>query len=87
LPKTRVNTGLTLPNDGQYLSQAAPGIWERETMLKTFFITREPENTVDIELERTMQSIHNRMQRMLEAEEIKRHRFSSFENTPSYYRS
>ncbi len=55
-------------------------------MFKSFFITREPDNTVDIEFERTMQNIHNRMERMLEAEQLKRQRFSTIDNTPSYYR-
>jgi hypothetical protein len=55
-------------------------------MFKTFFITREPENSVDLELERTMQAIHDRMERMLEAENSKRHRFTSIESTPAYYR-
>jgi hypothetical protein len=55
-------------------------------MLKTFFITRAPENSVDEELERTMQAIHSRMERMLEAENCKRQRFSSIQSTPSYYR-
>ena len=56
-------------------------------MFKTFFITRAPENNeIDIELERTMQVIHDRMERMLETQNCKRQRFSTAENTPSYYR-
>lgn len=55
-------------------------------MFKSFFTTREIETTIDIEFERAMQNIHSRMERMLEAEQLKRQRFSSIENTPSYYR-
>jgi hypothetical protein len=55
-------------------------------MFKSFFITREVESSVDLEFERTMQNIHSRMERMLEAEQLKRQRFSTIENTPSYYR-
>jgi hypothetical protein len=56
-------------------------------MFKTFFITRTPEiSEVDIELERTMQVIHDRMEKMLEAQNARRQRFASIDNTPSYYR-
>jgi hypothetical protein len=55
-------------------------------MFKTFFITRQPEDEIDRELERTMLVIQGRMEKMLLAEETRRHRFSTLDNTPSYYR-
>ncbi len=55
-------------------------------MKMSFFINRTPDNTVDLELERAMQLIHDRMERMLDIENRKRQRFSDIESTPSYYR-
>jgi hypothetical protein len=54
-------------------------------MFKTFFTTRQPKDTVDLELEHAMELIHNRMERMLEAESIKRVHLSILQKTPSYY--
>ncbi len=54
-------------------------------MFKAFFITRQPENTIDLELEHTMQLIHHRMERMLEAENNKKMHDSILRKTPSYY--
>jgi hypothetical protein len=54
-------------------------------MFKTFFVTRQPENTVDLELEHTMQLLHNRMERMLETEDTKRLHSAILRKTPSYY--
>ena len=55
-------------------------------MFKSFFITRQPDNEVDLELERTMQLIHERMEKMLAEQTARRQRFSSIDTTPSYYR-
>jgi hypothetical protein len=55
-------------------------------MFKTFFITRQPENEIDAELERTMLVIQDRVEKMLSNEASKRQRFSSLDTTPSYYR-
>jgi hypothetical protein len=55
-------------------------------MLKHLFTTRQPADEVDLELERAMQAIHDRMERLLQAENAKHQRFSSIENVPSYYR-
>jgi hypothetical protein len=55
-------------------------------MFKNFFIVKAETTEIDLELERTMQTIHDRMERMLCAEKEKRQRFSSIDTTPSYYR-
>jgi hypothetical protein len=55
-------------------------------MFKTFFITRQPETEIDAETEAVMQLIHGRMEKMLMSEETRRHRFTTIESTPSYYR-
>jgi hypothetical protein len=55
-------------------------------MFKKLFIGRQPAEEVDVELERAMQAIHDRMERMLQSETAKRHRFASIETIPSYYR-
>ncbi len=55
-------------------------------MLKTFFISKSATPEIDAELERTMQAIHDRMDKMMAAENSKRQRFMTPQNTPSYYR-
>jgi hypothetical protein len=56
-------------------------------MFKTFFVARQPENTVDLELEHTMQLLHNRMERMLDTENTKRMLFQIGEKMPSCYKT
>lgn len=55
-------------------------------MFKTFFIAKTATPEIDEELERTMQLIHDRMEKMLESQNSRRQRFASVDNTPSYYR-
>jgi hypothetical protein len=55
-------------------------------MFKTFFLAKSAAPEIDAELERTMQMIHDRMEKMLEAQTSKRQRFTTVDNTPSYYR-
>jgi hypothetical protein len=55
-------------------------------MLKTFFIAKAATPEIDAELERTMQMLHDRMEKMLESQNAKRQRFTVTENTPTYYR-
>ncbi len=56
-------------------------------MFKSFFTPRQPEDTVDLELEHSMQMIHNRMERMLQAEDMRRLHCSILEKVPTCYRS
>ncbi len=55
-------------------------------MLKSFFMAKSATPEIDAELERTMQMIHDRMEKMLKEENAKRQRFATPERTPSYYR-
>jgi hypothetical protein len=55
-------------------------------MFKTFFIAKTATPEIDAELERTMQMLRDRMEKMMESQNAKRQRFSAAENTPSYYR-
>jgi hypothetical protein len=55
-------------------------------MLKTFFIAKTATPEIDAELERTMQMLHDRMEKMLESQNARRSRLATTEHTPSYYR-
>ena len=55
-------------------------------MFKTFFIAKTATPEIDTELERTMQMLHDRMEKMMESQNAKRQRVGIAENTPSYYR-
>jgi hypothetical protein len=55
-------------------------------MFKALFKTDTVDAQLDAELEAAMRNIHARMDRMLEREHMKQIRFTTIENTPSYYR-
>ena len=55
-------------------------------MFKSLFKTNTVDEQLDAEVEAAMRNIHARLDRMLERDHMKQIRFSSAENTPSYYR-
>ena len=55
-------------------------------MFKTFFIAKTATPEIDAELERTMQMLHDRMEKMLESQNAKRQRFAAVESAPNHYR-
>jgi hypothetical protein len=55
-------------------------------MFKTFFMAKSAAPEIDAELERTMQMIHDRMEKMLQEENAKRQSVAMPERTPNYHR-
>lgn len=55
-------------------------------MFKALFKTNTVADDMDAEIEATMRNIHARMDRMLERDHMKQIRFTTADNTPSYYR-
>jgi hypothetical protein len=55
-------------------------------MLKSFFMAKSATPEIDVELERTMQMIHDRMEKMLQDENAKRQRPTWVDNSHRYYR-
>jgi hypothetical protein len=67
--------------------QAAPVTEGESTMMKIFFATRRSEDQeFNVELERAIKTVHERMERMLQSETLKRQRYATIESTPYSYR-
>jgi hypothetical protein len=55
-------------------------------MFKTFFMAKSAAPEIDAELERTMQLLRDRMDKLLQDEIIKRQRFSTVQSMSSFCR-
>jgi hypothetical protein len=54
-------------------------------MFKTFFMAKSAAPEVDAELERTMQLLRDRMEKLMQEEIIRRQRFSTVQSAPAGY--
>jgi uncharacterized protein YaaR (DUF327 family) len=62
------------------------GLKGESKMFKSIFTAKSTTSENDEELERAMQAIHDRMERMMISETTKRQRFSTIESSRGFYR-